>query len=269
MTVEEAEKNSARPATPTVKAAWSVVKTAMRRRVPAAGAFISAAEALSEEIRRRHWRRSRTAKVSAWLAQSPRYLVLGAGTAVLPGWLNADLNPRVGGGLIFIDVTEPLPLPDECADIILSEHMIEHIDFRQGHAMLRECFRALKPGGVLRVATPDLAVLLALYTHSLNAEQSWYVQYVADHMIEDCPRPDPVFVINNEFRAYGHQFLYDEATLRWSLERAGFHEVRRYPMGESPNPVLAGIEGRTKRKIPGRYEMRSFETMAFEARRPI
>jgi predicted SAM-dependent methyltransferase len=248
--------------------AWNRLKRRMREDFPLSGHFISALEGVMEDVRRHGWRRSRTAQIEAWLRQTERNLVLGAGTAVLPGWLNADINPRVGRGLIFLDATEPFPLPDGCADIVFTEHMIEHIDYAQGAKMLRECLRVLKPGGALRVSTPDLTILLALCRPGRSPDQEWFVRYVAENMIADCPYVDPIFVINNEFRAYGHQFLYDEPTLTRALERAGFHDIVRYPMGESPNPALAGLEARTKKAIPGRYEMRAFETLALEARRP-
>jgi predicted SAM-dependent methyltransferase len=240
----------------------------MRQNIPLSGHLISAIGGVSEDLRRHRWRHARIGKIEAWLGQSPRNVVLGVGPAVLPGWLNADMNPRSGQGVIFLDVTEPFPLPDACSDIVFTEHMIEHIGYVQGLAMLRECFRVLKPGGVLRVATPDLAILLALYNCGLAPQQEWYVNYVAENMIENCPYSDPVFVINNEFRAYGHQFLYDEQTLRRSLALAGFQDITRFAMGQSPNPQLAGLEARTKTAISGRYEMRAFETMAFEAHRP-
>lgn len=46
-----------------------------------------------------------------------------------------------------------LPLTDECADVIVNSQVIEHLPDQAG--FVSECFRVLRPGGVLVVATPN------------------------------------------------------------------------------------------------------------------
>jgi len=91
-----------------------------------------------------------------------RKLQIGAGRAPLEGWLNSDLHPR-RKNIIFLDASAPLPFPDGAFDYIFSEHMIEHLSRDQGSHMLRECFRILKPGGKIRLSTPNLEAILRLY----------------------------------------------------------------------------------------------------------
>ena len=47
--------------------------------------------------------------------------------------------------------------------IVGQEEVIEHVTEPQGRAFLREAHRALKPGGTLRLTTPDLAAICRLY----------------------------------------------------------------------------------------------------------
>lgn len=48
--------------------------------------------------------------------------------------------------------------------------------------------------------------------------------------------------MNNYVYSWGHRRLYDEQTLAFMLERAGFVEPRRCAYGESEHDVLRGID---------------------------
>lgn len=90
-----------------------------------------------------------------------RKLQIGAGPNNLPGWLNTDIEPRQGQA--FLDAMKPFPIPDNSLHYVYAEHVIEHLPFKGGMVTLRESYRALVPGGKLRVATPDLEKLVALF----------------------------------------------------------------------------------------------------------
>jgi len=90
---------------------------------------------------------------------TPHKLEIGAGPNGKPGWLATDLNAYVapnGTRIVALDATKPFPIPADCFDFIFTEHMIEHVSFDDGLNMLSECYRILKPHGVLRVVTPSL-----------------------------------------------------------------------------------------------------------------
>jgi predicted SAM-dependent methyltransferase len=74
--------------------------------------------------------------------------------------------------------------------------------FRQPtQAMLRECFRVLKRGGRIRVATPDLCVLLGLYLKEKTDLQRHYINWAIVNFMPEIETCKDVFVINNFFRA--------------------------------------------------------------------
>lgn len=59
------------------------------------------------------------------------------------------------------DATTPFPLADNSFDWAYSEHFIEHVSSEQAVAWLAEVRRMVRPGGFLRLSTPDLAKYVA------------------------------------------------------------------------------------------------------------
>lgn len=55
----------------------------------------------------------------------------------------------------FWNKSDSLPLEDNSIDFIFSEHFFEHLFFDEAAALFKECYRVLKPNGVIRVVVPD------------------------------------------------------------------------------------------------------------------
>jgi len=171
-----------------------------------------------------------------------RCVQFGAGGNPLREWLNTDLEPQ-SSEVSFLDITEPLPFADGSIDFVFSEHLIANLRHADGASHLRECFRVLKPSGRVRVATPDLQFLIDIYTHTDHSDtQSRYVQRTIAEAFPQDGFYDGAFVLNHFVRNWGHQFIYDERTLSTALQRAGFEQVRRWPVGESDDPRLQNLE---------------------------
>jgi SAM-dependent methyltransferase len=50
---------------------------------------------------------------------------------------------------------EPLPIANDVAELVYSSHTIEHVSDEAVRNMLRESYRILRPGGGIRLTTPD------------------------------------------------------------------------------------------------------------------
>jgi len=151
-------------------------------------------------------------------------LHLGCGPHHLDGWLNVD-NVSYPGVDRLLDLTEGLPFEE--VSLIFAEHFIEHLDYRAAASLLRECRRVLRDDGVLRLTTPNLDWVWASHYKPVMT---------ADEQLLAC------FAINRAFRGWGHQFLYNFATLRDTLLEAGFRDVVRRAYGESDHEALRGLE---------------------------
>jgi SAM-dependent methyltransferase len=178
----------------------------------------------------------------------------------VPGWLNVDLNPchPIIGRM---DATQPFPFPDNHFDRVFSEHMIEHVSRAGGQSMLRECFRVLRPGGRIRISCPDRQFITDLTGGLQLSELALrYVEWARPHF----GLPHATAVGRNLETGFGHQFIYDRATLAEALEEAGFTRVTWHRIMESDDPELRGLEHES-RMPPGFLQL---ETMTAEADKP-
>jgi predicted SAM-dependent methyltransferase len=191
-------------------------------------------------------------------------LYLGCGDLLMPGWLNADAYPRRSGVYCF-NATKRFPFPDASFDFVYSEHMIEHIPFAGAKVMMGEIFRVLKPGGRVRIATPDLDRLMALKTTVPTPLQRDYIDFSIATFAPEAINKNPCFVINSFVRDWGHTFIFDRETLADLMRHCGFAEVSVHEAGESAVPELTGLE-RHGETLP-REDFNLVETMAVEGRK--
>ncbi len=157
-------------------------------------------------------------------------LHLGAGFRQMDGWANLDLE----GDNIIWDLTRPLPMANGSADVAYTEHFIEHITREDAVALLTQVRKVLRPGGVIRISTPDLAELVRCYAAGELVGVPTY-GWVPTSLCR---------MVNEAMRSWDHIFLYDEAELREVLAEAGFGTVHRRKWRESPVAVLRDLESR-------------------------
>ncbi|WP_288082621.1 class I SAM-dependent methyltransferase [Xylanibacter rodentium] len=193
-------------------------------------------------------------------------LHLGCGHNFLDGWLNTDMCD--GGDIRFLNAGKPYPFMDEIFEYVFSEHLFEHLSMEEGLTMLQECFRVLKPGGHLRLTTPDLDFLIRLYEHPEEECHKEYIRWSIGAFDESVKRfygaeeIPAMFVLNNFIRSWGHRMVYNQPVLKSMLEKVGFKNVRICRSGESHWSVLKGVEHHGT-QIPSSYNI--LESMTLEA----
>jgi len=195
---------------------------------------------------------------------SVRKLQLGAGPSNPDGWLNSDIEPTKAQ--IYLDAAAPYPFADGSFQYVFAEHLIEHLTWEQGLAMLKECHRVLEPGGKIRIITPNLIKLVELLSRD-DAEAKEIM--AATRRLFGWP-DTPVmatYILNKVVREWGHQFIYDPTTLRKALALAGFREIKQYAVGSKTDPVFVKAEYRTRDLQKDLWMTNEWGAMAFEAMR--
>ncbi len=154
-------------------------------------------------------------------------LHIGSGGCYMPGWLNTDL---VGNSKIdfTLDISTELPLPDNFFDAIYGSEVIEHIELAKARLFMREAQRILKPGGVMRLTTPDITEICRIF---LGLRDDVSVEDFSTVWLgiegEFSKEIWKEIWINSQFRAWGHKHLWTFESLSYELAKAGFSQVQR------------------------------------------
>lgn len=110
------------------------------------------------------------------------------------------------------------------------EEAIEHLSFAQAGGMVDECRRVLKPGGILRISTPDLRYYAGLLTRETSCCDTFSAAQAELHYRCEFPPSSAatrqVAAINAVFLGHGHKFLYDFECLKEALIEHGFMTVK-------------------------------------------
>ena len=234
----------------------------LARRVPGYGLASRTKGRVVDSVRRSTGFKRRL--VAAYLeAHRPAKLHIGCQDHQIEGWLNTEYGWGPPPGVLYLDATRPFPIDGNSFDYVFSEHMIEHVPVAGALSMLMECHRILRPGGRIRISTPPLEFLLDLMVRP-TPEHLRYADFHYREFLSDAPLKVPAAIVNDYYRAWGHQFVYDRGSLTELLQRAGFANLEEYPIEESRDDHLRGLEN-DGRMPPG---LLALSTMAFEAEKP-
>ena len=189
-------------------------------------------------------------------------LQIGCGPHPMEGWLNTDIMLDLRrGNILYMDAGKPYPIPDASFDYVYSEHLFEHLTYPEATNMLKECYRILKPNGIIRIATPNLKFLVDLYEHPQKDINKAYIEFNAKR--SRMPS-SPVYAVNYFHTSWGHKIIYDLESLSRFLEEVGFKDITQCEMSKSNHAALNNVEQHFK-GFP--YNLILLETMIIEARR--
>jgi SAM-dependent methyltransferase len=191
---------------------------------------------------------------------------LGAGLMVAPGWYNIDGHLRAffstwpgfvvhllyrviqtsnqqfsmeeyrrilkSNRFIHHDLTYGIPFKDGTVDFLYASHLLEHLHRDEAERLVRDGYRALKPGGAFRICVPDLAHAVSLYQ---KGEKRQALGYFFNERKQD-------------WYTY-HRYLYDEELLSRLFQDCGFRRVKRCAYREGKTPDIGILDNRPEETL--------------------
>jgi len=81
---------------------------------------------------------------------------LGCGEAKQAGFVGVDVRSLPGVDIVQDLEEYPWVIPDECAELVIASHLVEHINPAKGGFLkfMDEVWRILQPGGQFMIAAP-------------------------------------------------------------------------------------------------------------------
>lgn len=173
--------------------------------------------------------------------QELKRLNWGSGTEPPADWLNCDIKEAPGVD-ISCDIRDGLPLEDDSIDYAASIHAFPELPYPDVEPAMAELRRVLKPGGVLRLALPDMEKAMRAYQ-----------QGNADYFL----------IPDDDARSIGGKLIVQLTWYGWSksmytfdfteelLYRAGFRRVVRCKFRETAgeHPEITALDNRERESL--------------------
>lgn len=137
-------------------------------------------------------------------------LHIGCGEKYIPGFVHVDARkfPHVD----YVTSADKLDMfKNDSVDLIYACCVLEHFKRNKTEDVLREWYRILKPGGVLRLSVPDFEKLVEVY-----------LKY------KDLKLILGPLVGRQDYPENTHYVIFDFSTLSETLKKVGFKRIYRY-----------------------------------------
>lgn len=151
-------------------------------------------------------------------------LNIGAGSVPVEGFTPVDIK---NGQTAY-----PLSVEDGSVDEIRASHVLEHFPHGQVSAVIADWFRALKPGGTLKIAVPDFQKIAEQYLAGEDVNVQGYV-------------------MGGQTDAHDfHRTVFDAECLTEALQDAGFTDIEPWTSEVedcAALPISLNLSGRKPR----------------------
>ena len=195
-----------------------------------------------------------------------KYLNLGCGShySKKPEWVNLDFTSS-GPGVIEHNLLQGIPFSDNEFDLVYHSHVLEHFSKSDGSHFIQECLRVLKPGGILRIAVPDLEGIVRNYLKFLEegsrhpedslvkANYDWMMLEMYDQTVRSKSGGDMLGYLSQD-RIANEDFLFQRIGEEGRSIRNGFLKAGKKMASADPKPS-SGLKGKVKDYLLKRWDI--------------
>lgn len=208
---------------------------------------------------------------------------LGCGLQALPDWINLDISyniwlskhPALKNLLYKIglmdkrsydhkwpkyikryDIRKRLYFEDNSIDFIYTSHFIEHITKEEAVMILKECYRVLKPQGLIRIVVPDLEIYAKRY---LMRDLAFFEQKegecAADRFLISLGlghqkiKPLSRRLYERFVEDTQHKWMWDFDSLTHTLDSCGFTNIKKTKFRQGRVPDIEILDNRPKESL--------------------
>jgi predicted SAM-dependent methyltransferase len=143
--------------------------------------------------------------------------------------------------VVYMNLNRRWTYRSNSVDIVYASHLFEHLSRASADLFLKESYRCLKPGGVIRIVVPDLYKICKRYIETFEttneADPTEFIMW-AINMHREGQYGNNIswwkkMVLEWQGYPHQHKFMYDEKSLTARLKVHGFTSIRSLSYGES------------------------------------
>jgi len=188
-----------------------------------------------------------------------RFLEIAGNFKRSPEW-DVIRDMRVRGGIVHDMTNLPIPgIEDSTYDGVHSEHFLEHLTKDQGIAFLKEMYRVMKAGAVIRTVWPSMDFVNDLQTNPAMETHSFVVMYNQYIIDRENPFRLPYYMSIPNIGSMSkrekaalrllhqegeHKHLWYKQELIDTLTELGFKDAKEHPYRQSRLEQFNGIDNK-------------------------
>jgi predicted SAM-dependent methyltransferase len=158
-------------------------------------------------------------------------------SSIKKGYSLADYMKKVRGTTVLHhDLGHGIPFADNSVPAVYSSHFFEHLEKPDTERLIRECFRVLKPGGMIRIVVPSLQTEVEKLKAAVESYDQGDVAKVQKYLTSD------IDGFNNKYN--NHRWMYNFQEMCGVLAQSGFVEIEEQSFREGKFPDAARLDTR-------------------------
>jgi predicted SAM-dependent methyltransferase len=153
--------------------------------------------------------------------------------------------------IIIHDVRKGLPFPNNSSIAIFCSHVLEHMSFEDANFVIKECYRCLCKGGVIRIIVPDLYQITKKYNNNVLSDLNGLHAHTflkELNILDESHKGIWKFI----YKIFGHSkhlYMYDEWSLEEVLKKYKFTMIQRMDYCKSRILDIKMVEDKERYKM--------------------